>query len=120
MQNDSAGSLAAANKRIANILKTEAGAPAQVDAALFDVDEEKTLQAMVAALRTEHAADMEKRDYGAALERLAGLREAVDDYFDKVMVMADDEKVRNNRIAQLSQLRELFLDVADISRISAT
>ncbi len=122
MQNDSAASLAAANKRIANILKKqdEAGAAtAAVDEALFDAAAETALQKAVTRMLAPHAADMAQRDYGAALERLAGLRAPVDHYFDKVMVMADDPRLRNNRIAQLGQLRKLFLDVADISQISA-
>ena len=61
---------------------------------------------------------MQSRNYSAALERLATLREPVDAYFDQVMVMSDDENQRNNRLAQLGQLRRMFLDVADISRIS--
>lgn len=113
---DAAESLAAANKRIANILKkADSNGAATIDTGLFDADEESRLNAAVAALLPEHAADLASRNYEAALTRLAGLRESVDGYFDAVMVMADDAKVRDNRLAQLGQLRNLFLDVADIS-----
>ena len=61
---------------------------------------------------------LESRDYTEALRELAGLREAVDQFFDDVMVMVDDESLRNNRLALLSELRALFLDVADLSRLS--
>lgn len=119
MNVDSAVSLAAANKRIANILR-KAGhdATAAVETALFEEHEEQRLHAAVAALQTDHARDMQARNYASALQRLATLREPVDAYFDKVMVMSDAEALRNNRLAQLGLLRSLFLDVADISRIS--
>jgi glycyl-tRNA synthetase beta chain len=61
---------------------------------------------------------LERRSYTEALELLAGLREPVDRFFDDVMVMADDEAVRNNRLALLAELRLLFLDIADISRLT--
>jgi glycyl-tRNA synthetase beta chain len=58
------------------------------------------------------------RNYAAALNELADLRDPVDRFFDDVMVMADDESIRNNRLALLGELRALFLEVADISRLS--
>jgi glycyl-tRNA synthetase beta chain len=58
------------------------------------------------------------RNYAAALNELADLRDPVDRFFDDVMVMADDEGIKNNRLALLGELRALFLDVADISRLS--
>jgi glycyl-tRNA synthetase beta chain len=117
---ESASSLAAANKRIANILKkSDSGSSQAVDVSLFDADEEKTLHAAVSALVPKHESDLANRNYEAALERLAGLRGPVDGYFDQVMVMAEDEQIRANRLAQLGQLRSLFLDVADISCIHA-
>ncbi len=61
---------------------------------------------------------LDERRYTEALKRLATLREPVDTFFDDVMVMADDTAVRNNRLALLSELRALFLDIADISRLS--
>ena len=119
MGHDSAASLAAANKRIANILKKAGDNGAgSIETELFEAGEEKALHTAVNALQDAHSEDMQARNYAAALERLATLREPVDAYFDQVMVMSDDENQRNNRLAQLSQLRRLFLDVADISRIS--
>ena len=70
------------------------------------------------ALSDAHADSMKARDYEGALERLASLREPVDAFFDDVMVMTDDESLTINRLALLGQLRNLFLDVADISRLS--
>ena len=61
---------------------------------------------------------LEQRRYAEILNELADLRETVDRFFDEVMVMADDEGIRNNRLALLGELRALFLDVADISRLS--
>ena len=61
---------------------------------------------------------LDERQYTEALRQLAGLRQPVDRFFDDVMVMVDDEATKNNRLALLSELRALFLDVADISRLS--
>ena len=58
------------------------------------------------------------RDYETALSQLAGLKESVDSFFDDVMVMDDDESIRNNRLALLNQLRNLFLQVADLSHLT--
>ena len=69
----------------------------------------------MSALTAELAPVYAAGDYQQALSRLASLREAVDSFFDNVMVMADDEAVKNNRLALLSQLSRLFLNTADIS-----
>jgi glycyl-tRNA synthetase beta chain len=61
---------------------------------------------------------VERRDYGGALAALAELRAPVDTFFDDVMVMTDDDKIRSNRLALLGELRALFLEIADISRLS--
>ena len=117
---DSAVSLAAANKRIANILKkADTNDAQQIDESLFDIQEEKLLYAAVVTLKPEHQADLANRNYSAVLQRLADLRAPVDGYFEQVMVMDEDEKKRSNRLAQLGQLRNLFLDVADLSCIQA-
>lgn len=115
---DSAESLAAANKRIANILK-KAGdiGPQLVVAELFEQPEEVSLHQAVDSILPALQADLRSRKYASVLQRLAGLRSPVDTYFDRVMVMADDSRLRNNRLAQLRQLRELFLDIADLSFI---
>lgn len=120
-QHAAASSLAAANKRIANILrKNAADASAALDPALFQEAAERDLHAAVASLLEDHANDLGARRYEAALTRLAGLREPVDAYFDQVMVNADDPSLRDNRLAQLGQLNELFTSVADISQLSVS
>ncbi len=113
-----AASLAAANKRIQNILKkTEvpAGAP---DAALFQESAEKALFEAVNRLAPEVGSLVDNRDYTDALTRLAGVRAEVDSFFDQVMVMADEMSVRNNRLALLRSLGELMNGVADISKLA--
>ncbi|MGE0080326.1 MAG: glycine--tRNA ligase subunit beta [Thiohalomonadaceae bacterium] len=113
-----AESLAAANKRIHNILrKAEVAVPDEVQAALFVESAERALGEQLAALEGEVRTLLSARRYEDALCRLAGLREAVDGFFDAVMVMADDAKLRDNRLALLKRLGDLFLEVADISRL---
>ncbi|KZN60773.1 glycyl-tRNA synthetase [Pseudoalteromonas luteoviolacea CPMOR-1] len=113
---DEAEALAAANKRVNNILaKNNVTSDAAVSADLLNEDAEKQLAEQVAALTEELAPVYAQGDYQQALTRLASLREAVDNFFDNVMVMADDEAVKNNRLALLSQLSRLFLNTADIS-----
>jgi glycyl-tRNA synthetase beta chain len=111
-----ANSLAQANKRIANILKTASvDAGAAVDPALFAEAPESALHAAVETVAAAHAARLAGRDYPATLRGLAALRGPVDAFFDAVMVMADDPALRRNRLAQLQRLRAMFLDVADLS-----
>lgn len=104
---------AAANKRIANILK-KAGdkVGTDIDAALFAEDAERELYAALEKAEAGFPAEAEGQ-----LTVLAGLREPVDRFFDDVMVMCDDVPVRNNRLALLARLRALFLRLADISRL---
>lgn len=110
---DAAEALAAANKRVANILaKVEEQIPQQVNEALLHEAAEK---ALYQAIITEQAYQAGVSDYTEGLRHLAALREAIDSFFDHVMVNADDTTVRFNRLALLKQLRELFLQVADIS-----
>jgi len=110
-----AAALAAANKRVGNILAKDGTAAAKsVDAALFADDAEKALGKRIAQLDGELAPLFAKGDYTAALGKLAGLRAEVDTFFDQVMVNAEDAKVRANRLALLAQLRGLFLKTADI------
>ncbi len=113
---DAAESLAAANKRVGNILaKFEGELSGTVNDALLQEDAEKILAsevaAQVAALEDVFAAG----DYQEALSRLSALREPVDNFFDAVMVMAEDEALKVNRLTLLNTLREQFLKVADIS-----
>ncbi|MDY4479368.1 MAG: glycine--tRNA ligase subunit beta [[Pasteurella] aerogenes] len=113
---DSAEALAAANKRVGNILaKAEGEISSEIDRTLLVEPEEKALAEQVLALQTELAPLFAKGDYQTALVRLADLREVVDNFFDKVMVNAEDPKLRLNRLAILSRLQNLFLQVADIS-----
>ena len=113
---DAAQALAAANKRVSNILaKAEQGVSDSVDASLLQEEAEKQLAAKVAEVSSALEPVFAASDYTQAMKTLAELREPVDQFFDQVMVMADDEAVKNNRLALLSQLRNLFLEVADIS-----
>ena len=113
-----AESLAAANKRIRNILKqAEERIPAEVDVAQLVEPAERALYQQLAALSDEVTPLFDAGDYTPALQRLAGLHEAVDGFFDKVMVMTDEEKLRRNRLALLARLNGLFLRAADFSRL---
>lgn len=115
-----AASLAAANKRIRNILKQEArGARNGLDPALLHDDAEKRLAAELERLSAQVAPLFERREYAQALTQLAGLRPAVDVFFDRVLVMAEEARVRDNRLALLERLSGLFLRVADLSRLQS-
>ena len=111
-----AQALAAANKRIGNILR-QAGEPlaGAIQVHLLEAGAERELADALAAAESEGAPLLGSRDYVGLLTRLARLREPIDRYFDAVMVMADDAAVRANRLALLGRLRNLFLRVADIS-----
>ncbi len=114
---DAAESLAAGNKRIGNILrKNDAeGEGAKIDSKLLSEPAEKALADKLAEVSKQVKPLVEKADYAGVLRALADMRETVDGFFDQVMVMADDDAVRNNRLALLNQTRALFLGVADIS-----
>jgi glycyl-tRNA synthetase beta chain len=116
---EQAESLAAANKRIANILR-QAGNPdgLAVNPKLLQLDAERTLHNALRNVREKVAPKLKQRRYAEILNELADLRDPVDRFFDDVMVMVDDEALRDNRLALLGELRALFLDVADISRLS--
>jgi glycyl-tRNA synthetase beta chain len=117
---EEAESLSAANKRISNILKKLDQPFAEtVDTNLFETDAEKNLFATLDELREEVSRLIADRDYAQAMQTLAKIRQPVDVFFDDVMVMADDLNVRNNRLALLNQIYQLFLQIADISRLSA-
>jgi glycyl-tRNA synthetase beta chain len=114
-----ASSLAAANKRIANILKkAEQQSDAAVKEKLLTDPAELALWGALRGARESVTPLLEAREYTKALTTLAALREPIDRFFDDVLVMADDKATKNNRLALLSELRALFLDVADISRLS--
>jgi glycyl-tRNA synthetase beta chain len=113
-----AASLAAANKRIANILrKAEQDVPARVDASLLQHTAERKLAAELEGLREDVESLLAARRYEGALRRLATLRPHVDSFFDGVMVMADNPAVRANRLALLAALSRLFGETADLSRL---
>jgi glycyl-tRNA synthetase beta chain len=113
-----AASLAAANKRIQNILRqVEAAIPAEIDDGLFMEDAEWNLAAKLVGL-SPHVREMLKGgDYTGAMRALAGLRESIDAFFDTVKVMDDDDAVRRNRLALLNAIGGLFLATADISKL---
>jgi glycyl-tRNA synthetase beta chain len=115
-----AEALAAANKRIGNILKkAEQAIPDAVDSSLFADAAEQALATKIAAMAKVVAPLFAARDYEAALKALAALRPEVDTFFDEVMVMADDATVRTNRLALLKQLSGLFLEVADLGQLQS-
>ncbi|MEO1818076.1 glycine--tRNA ligase subunit beta [Pseudomonas sp.] len=111
-----ADTLAAANKRVSNILsKADGVVGTQINAALLSESAEKALAAAVEAAEQAVAPLTSQRQYQPTLERLAALREPVDAFFEQVLVNADDAAVKANRYALLARLRGLFLGVADIS-----
>ncbi|CAB9492086.1 glycine--tRNA ligase subunit beta [Alteromonas macleodii] len=115
---EEAEALAAANKRVANILakqKVDVTNSANIDESLLAEDAEKALYADLIAAQKEVDNALPSHDYTRILSALATLRNVIDNFFDNVMVMADDEAVKNNRLALLSLLRQLFLTTADIS-----
>ncbi len=116
---DEAEALAAGNKRVANILAKQDGVVSDaVDESLLQEDAEIALYKALESVKAEVESGVESSDYNAVLSALATLREAVDSFFDNVMVMAEDEAVRNNRLALLSVLRQQFLKAADISLLA--
>ena len=111
-----AESLAAANKRVSNILaKSDVALDNAVQAALLKENAEIKLATYVSALNSKLQPYFEQGRYQEALIELAQLREAVDNFFEQVMVNAEDQAIRVNRLTLLAKLRELFLQVADIS-----
>ncbi|THF61730.1 glycine--tRNA ligase subunit beta [Pseudothauera rhizosphaerae] len=113
-----AEALAAANKRIVNILKKAEGEPGEPDVALLQEEAEKALFHRVVEVAPLVRSHVDNEDYADALRVLAGLRDAVDRFFDEVMVMAEEPLTRANRLALLNQLAGLMNRVADISRLS--
>jgi len=118
---DEGQAIAAANKRIANILKKADSIPNAVDAALFSAAAETALYDGLLQAEADFQVAVSTGDFEAsiapALSVLAQLRTPVDTFFDEVMVMAEDAAVRGNRLALLARLRALFLNLADVSRL---
>lgn len=113
-----AASLTAANKRVANILrKAGENAPTNVEIAMLQAPAERQLFDAMRERRDGVSAATARRDYAASLTLLAQLRPTVDAFFDQVMVMDENPKLRANRLALLAQMRELFAGVADLSRL---
>lgn len=115
---EEAEALAAANKRVANILakqNVEVTDTVNINESLLAEEAEKALYAELKVAQKEVDIALPSQDYTRILTALATLRNVIDNFFDNVMVMADDEAVKNNRLALLSLLRQLFLTTADIS-----
>lgn len=111
--------LAAANKRITNILKKQDGAiNKDVNESLLTDDAEKTLFAQLQQLQADVSAKVDENYYAEALNLLASLKEPVDTFFDDVMVMSDDEALKQNRLSLLQMLSAQFMQIADISKLS--
>ncbi len=108
--------LAVAFKRVINI--SQGATPREVSARLFEHPEEKLLLEATVLMEQEVAAALENRDYPAVCRALAKLKDPVDNFFDKVLVMAEDPKLRQNRLALLLRISQTFLKMADFSRIT--
>ena len=115
-----ASSLAEANKRVSNILsKTENAIPENINASLLEAGAEGDLAMQIAILTDKLAPYFSESRYQDALIELASLKAPIDTFFEKVMVMVDDEKIKLNRLALLKRLQHLFLKVADISLLQS-
>jgi len=110
------GELAVTFKRVGNIVKE--GVDGIIDQSLFENPSEAALTAAVKNVRISVSAAIGVKDYLTALTEIASLRGYVDDFFDKVMVMADDEKVRHNRLTLLTSISRLFSGIADFGRLN--
>ncbi|MFT5399593.1 MAG: glycyl-tRNA synthetase beta chain [Gammaproteobacteria bacterium] len=118
--NEAASALAAANKRISNILKKQELVENQtVNQELLSEAAEKSLFAQLQSMQADVTRLFSSGEYLQGLTRLAELRPAVDQFFDDVMVMADDPAVKNNRLALLAELMQSFRQVADFSRLQS-
>ena len=113
-----AESLAAANKRIGNILKKSPAASDEVKSDFLQLDAEKALYAALCDIEPKVNAAYEKGAYTDVLTQLATLREPVDQFFEDVMVNVDDETLRANRLALLARLHRTMNQVAELSRLA--
>ncbi len=115
-----AQSLAAANKRVANILSKQdsSAVPPALSESLLQESAEKALYAAIIDKESEVAPYVKQGDYQKGLTLLAELKPTIDGFFDEVLVMAEDEAVRDNRLALLAKLQALFLNLADISHLT--
>ena len=121
MQRPESAELAAANRRVANLLRKQVeeadGAAVAINPALFEAPAERALGDALTAARHSSAAAVARHDYAGALEQLAALEASVARFFDDVMVLADDPAVRANRLALLAGLQAAFNAIADIARV---
>ena len=109
--------LAEANKRIRNILRKSEAPDGELDPELLREPAEQALAERTAALRPQVEKLCQERQYQQAMERLATLAEPVAKFFDDVLVMAEEPEIRHNRLRLLRDVRELFLTIADLSRL---
>ncbi len=117
-KSENANALAAANKRVANILNKSDVEPGAINANLFESPAESELAKTIDQAYQALAPLIQSSNYSAALDELSKLRKPVDQFFDEVMVNADDIALRTNRLSLLSEMRQLFLSVADISLLT--
>jgi glycyl-tRNA synthetase beta chain len=110
-------SLASNFKRVVNILSQAGDAGGEPNESMLSDPAEQALWKSCLRLRPEVAAARKNHDYGAALRSIASMRGAVDEFFNAVMVMAEDPAIRSNRISLLNCVSQLFCNIADISRI---
>ena len=110
--------LATAFKRVINI--AQGAEPGEVDPLLFEHPEENLLFEAAVLMEAQVAQALEQRDYPGVCRALAGLRGPVDAFFEKVMVMAEDARLRRNRLALLLRISQTFLQMADFSKITAS
>jgi len=117
-----AGDLATANKRVSNIISKQLGTsePVTLDSNLLVEPAEKTLAKSITRMSLLSEPLLASRDYTNVLKNLATLRDPIDSFFNDVMVMADDQALRNNRLSLLSNLRALFVNVADIAQMASS
>ena len=113
-----AASLAAANKRIGNLLKKAEGPQSSIDTALLVAPAEQALHAVITKVAPQAQAQFQAGDFAASLATLAQTSSAVDTFFNDVMVMDEDLAIRANRLALLGQLHQLMNQVADIARLA--
>jgi glycyl-tRNA synthetase beta chain len=117
-KSENSSALAAANKRVANILNKSDVEPGAINANLFESPAENELAKTIDQAYQALAPLIQSSSYSAALDELSKLRKPVDQFFDEVMVNADDMAIRTNRLSLLSEMRQLFLSVADISLLT--
>jgi glycyl-tRNA synthetase beta chain len=115
----SCSDLVVAFKRVSNILKKAGSVPVEPDAALFVEDEERALYEIGQKVAPEIREHSRAGDYSSLLKSLASIKEQIDAFFDNVMVMAEDEAVRTNRLALLGSVRGLYSSIADLSKLTA-